>query len=166
MPTQALRTIGVNVKNPALAQVASKAVSSGNTCQNDLNQIRNSAKVYHIVMKYVFLAIFVLFAAQPLQASSCDMQSSQGTSHSGHDMQDGPMAEGDGAGMDCCDHDPSVPSDNCDSMSHCGACTTAVVAINSSTVNVIFSLNCRQYLAGTGEPLSRFSPPPFRPPIS
>ena len=109
-------------------------------------------------MKYVLLAIFVLFAAQPLQASSCDMCDGQNTGHSQHDsdMQD----------MDCCDHDPADTDDGCDAMSHCGACTAGVMAIYPSTVNAIFSTNSRQYLADTGDPLNKFSSPPFRPPIA
>jgi hypothetical protein len=124
-------------------------------------------KVYDSVMKYVLLAIFVLIAAQPMQVSSCDMQASQETSHSGHkNNHDGPMQDNNGSGMDCCDHDPSTPSDNCDSMSDCGACTAAVVTINSSTVNAVFGLSSRLYLPDTGEPLSIFNSPPFRPPIA
>ncbi len=44
-------------------------------------------KMYDCVMKYVFLAIFVLIASQPMQVSSCDMQNAQQTSqHGSHDM--------------------------------------------------------------------------------
>ena len=112
-------------------------------------------------MKYVFLAIFVLIAAQPMQASSCDMHDAQETSH--HDS--GKMNHDDGKSMDCCDHDPSVPSDNCESMFHCGACPAGVLAFNSFTINVIFKTDSRLYMPDTGEPLSGFSPPPFKPPI-
>ena len=113
-------------------------------------------------MKYVFLAIFVLIASQPMQLASCDMHESQQTSqHGSHDMNhDG------GLGMDCCDHDPSVPSDGCDSLSHCGASSTGVMAFNAFTVNVIFKTNTRLYLPDTGEPTSSFNPPPFKPPIA
>ena len=122
--------------------------------------------MYHTVMKYLFLAIFVLLAAQPFQASYCDMQQPQETSHDGHDMQHGSMANADETGMDCCDHDPSTPSDSCDSMSQCGACVIAVFAINPSTVITIFNIDSRLYSADINEPLSSFSSPPFRPPIS
>ena len=112
-------------------------------------------------MKYVFLAIFVLLATQPMQVSSCDMHESQQTSqHGSHDM-----GQDDGQSMDCCDHDPSVPSDNCDSMSHCGACPTGVMAFSAIAINTIFKSNTRLYLPDTGEPLSNFQPPPFKPPI-
>ena len=113
-------------------------------------------------MKYVFLAILVLFATQPRQVMSCDMHDTQQTSQQGSHAMD----HGEGQGMDCCDHDPSVPSDNCNSMSHCGACPAGVLAFNSLTVEPVFNTNSRLYLPDTGEPLSRFSPPLFKPPIA
>lgn len=113
--------------------------------------------VYDFLMKYVFLAIFVLLAAQPLQASLSDMCGSQGTSFTTHgDMDD----------MDCCDQDPTGSSDNCGPMSHCGTCTAGVVTVSTDTTNAIFVTDPRSHLPGTGEPLSRFNSPPFRPPIS
>jgi len=124
-------------------------------------------------MKYVLLAIFVLFAAQPLRASLCDMYDAQGTAQGAHgDMHDGDMDHGDMQGMDCCDHDPtdsSDPADSndlCNSMSHCGACTASVVALNADMAISISTLASRQYLSNTGEPLNRFKSPPFRPPIA
>jgi len=112
-------------------------------------------------MKYVFLAIFVLLASQPMQVSSCDMHDAQQTSqHGAHDMD-----HGDSQSMDCCDHDPAVPSDDCSSMSHCGAFTASVMAFSSITVNVIFNASSRLYLPDTSEPQSSFNPPPFKPPI-
>ena len=113
-------------------------------------------------MKYVFLAIFVLIAAQPTQVMSCDMHDSQQTTHSGtHNMDHGDMSD-----MDCCDHDPSVPSDNCDSMSQCSPCTAGVLALNSYTVSTVFKPSSRLYLPDTGEPSSRFKSPPYKPPIA
>jgi hypothetical protein len=113
-------------------------------------------------MKYVFLAIFVLLAAQPMRVSPCDMHAPQQTSHHGsHDMDND-----HGKGMDCCDHDPSVPADGCDSMSHCGACPSAVMAFSSVTFIMLSLNNSRMYLADTGEPLSKFDPPLFKPPIA
>jgi hypothetical protein len=119
-------------------------------------------------MKYVFLAIFVLFSTQPMQTMSCDMHDAQQTSqHGSHDMDHGDdMNHGDNQDMDCCDHDPSVPTDNCDSMSHCGACPAGVLAFNSLTIEPVFNTNSRLYLPDTGEPLSGFSPPLFKPPIA
>jgi hypothetical protein len=117
---------------------------------------------YDSVMKYVFLAIFVLIAAQPMRVLSCDMHDTQPASHSGPHV----MNHADGQDMDCCDHDPSAPSDNCDSVSHCGASTAGVMAFSSIAVNVIFKSNSRLYLPDTGEPLSRFKSPPYKPPIA
>ena len=113
-------------------------------------------------MKYVLLAIFVLFAAQPLQAVSCDMHDAQGTSHGQHDDMQG----NDGMDMDCCDQEPSVPADNCESMFHCGTCTAVAVAISPSAINVNFHPGSHPLLLGNGEPVNRFNTPPFRPPIA
>ena len=113
-------------------------------------------------MRYVFLAIFVFLAAQPLQASFCDMHDAQGMSHSQHgDMQDD--SEG---GMDCCDHGPSESSDNCDSMSICGASTAAGVTIDTFPITIAYSASSHDQLANSGHPLNCFKPPPFRPPIA
>jgi hypothetical protein len=114
--------------------------------------------VYDIIMKYIVLAIFVLFAAQPLQASSCDMHDAQDTSHSQH---------GDnGHAMDCCDDDPSGSADGCDSMSHCGASIAAGVTIDSTPLNVIFAASSYQHLADPGPLQNKIYSPPFRPPIT
>ena len=118
--------------------MATRFDSLKNICHADLKlkqYIQNSAKVYDSVMKYVFLAIFVLIAAQPLQASSCVRHESQQTSqHGSHGMD-----HGDNQSMDCCDHDPAVPSDNCDSMSQCGVGTVSVVASDYLSVNAFFN---------------------------
>jgi len=118
--------------------------------------------MYHIVMKYIFLAIFVLIATQPVQVMSCDMHDDarQTSQNAHHDMNHDVEEE-----MDCCDHDPSVPTHQCDSMSHCGAGTTGALAFNSLSVNEIFKTVSRLYLHDPGEPLSRFNPPPYKPPI-
>jgi len=118
--------------------------------------------MYHIVMRYIFLAIFVLIATQPVQLMSCDMHDSQQTSQNAHHDMD----HDDGQAMDCCDHDPSMPTDQCDSMSHCGAATAGALAFNSVSFNTVFKTVSRLYLPDTGEPLSRFNPPPYKPPIT
>ena len=120
--------------------------------------IRIPLKMYNATMKYVLLAIFVLFAAQPLQAESCDMQAAQGSAHGQHDMQDDM-----GSDMDCCDQEPS---DNCNSISHCGACTAGVVSIHTSLLSAIFPSSEDPLITATGELRIRFNPPPFRPPIA
>ena len=113
-------------------------------------------------MRYIFLAIFVFLAAQPLQASSCDMQSGQDMSHGQH----GDMQHENEGGMDCCDPDPSNPSGGCDSMSHCGASAAAGVTIDTSPVGVAHPASSHDHLANSGHPLSCFKSPPFRPPIA
>jgi hypothetical protein len=123
-------------------------------------------------MKYVLLAIFVLFAAQPLRASMFDMCNDQGTTQGSHgdmpqeDMHGGDMSHGDMQDMDCCEQDPADSHDSCDSMSHCGACTASVVALNADMAISVFTVVSRQYLSDTGEPLYRIKSPPFRPPIA
>jgi len=113
-------------------------------------------------MKYIFLAIFVLIAAQPpMQASPCDMHGAQQSAdHASHDMD-----HGGGQKMDCCDHDPGMPADHCNPAFHCGAHSVGVMAFNAFTINVIFVPGDRLDLPDTGEPLSLFIPPPFKPPI-
>lgn len=113
-------------------------------------------------MKYVLLTIFVLFAAQPLQASLCDTGNDQGTAQGTH----GDMHHGDMHDMDCCDHNPADANDSCGSMSHCGACTASAVALNLDMAISVYTMGSRQYLSDTGEPIYRFRTPPFRPPIA
>ena len=113
-------------------------------------------------MKYVLLAIFVLFAAQPVQAA-CDMHDAQNTTHGQH----GDMNGDNGSDLDCCDEDPSSPPENCDSMLHCGACVMGVASINAGTISTTFdALPTHRYAAETNGPTNRFLSPPFRPPIA
>ena len=117
-------------------------------------------------MKYVLLAIFVLFASQPSQLVSCDMHNGQDTSHSQHgNMHDSPMDD-QGQGMDCCDHDPDKKDDACDSLLHCGAFAAGFVAVTPSVLDTVFSSNAQQMLDIVDGILSRSGSPPFRPPIA
>ena len=153
---------GVNIARGPEETLIYLTVGSARGFKSDLYHLRNITKVYDSAMKYVFLAIFVLIATQPTQVMSCDMHDSQQTSNSGaHNMDHGDMPD-----MDCCDHDPSVPSDNCDSTSHCSPCTAGVMALTSYTVSTIFKASSRLYLSDTGEPSSRFKSPPYKPPIA
>ena len=116
-------------------------------------------------MKFILLAIFVLFAAQPLPAPACDMHDGPETTDApAGNLQEGPMDHGDQA-MDCCDQDPETPGDGCDPLSHCGACPTGLAGLVPSTTNVMFDSGLRFYVSATGAPLSRTGSPPFRPPI-
>lgn len=113
-------------------------------------------------MKYLFLAMFVLLAAQPVQVSMCQMHDTQQMAHSGsHNM--GHDGEQD---MDCCDLEPAMPTHQCDSMFHCGACPAGVLAFGSLAINTTFQTSAHRYLPDTGAPLSNFKPPPYKPPIA
>jgi len=121
-------------------------------------------------MKYVLLAIFVLSAAQPLQASYCDMCDGQDNGHKQHEnMHEGPM-DHEMQDMDCCDHEPADdPSDSdngCNSMSHCGTCAAGLVAVSPSASNPVFTPNSQQIPLEADEHLNISSSPPFRPPIA
>ena len=117
-------------------------------------------------MKYVLLAIFVLFAGQPLQAVSCDMHNSQDANYNQHgNMHDSPMDD-QMQDMDCCDHDPDKQGDACDSLSQCGAFAAGFVAVTPSTLDTVNSSNARQIFDIVDGILSRCDPPPFRPPIA
>lgn len=113
-------------------------------------------------MKYIFLAIFVLLAAQPVQVTACTMHDAQeSTQHGSLDMDhDG------GQKMDCCDHEPGVPSDQCNPIFHCGAHSLGVLAFDAFTPSALFMPGDRLDLPDTGEPLSNYTPPPFKPPIA
>jgi len=113
-------------------------------------------------MKYIFLAIFVLIAAQPpMQVSACDMHDAQQSSqHGSHGMD-----HGGGPKMDCCDHDPGMPADHCNPAFHCGAHSLGAMAFNTFAISVSFAPGDRLNLPDAGEPLSLFIPPPFKPPI-
>ena len=111
-------------------------------------------------MKYVFLAFFVFIASLPVQATSCDMQEPRGTTHSQHgDMQHDDMPE-----MDCCDQDPAAPPDSCDSNTHCGA-NANLAAITIYTTSVFHGVSKHRYFSEGDNLSSRFTSPPFRPPI-
>ena len=117
-------------------------------------------------MKFVLLAIFVLFAGQPLQAAGCDMHDGQDTSQNQHgNMRGGPM-DNQMQDMDCCDHDPDKQGDACDSLSQCEAFAAGFVAVTPSTLDTVYSSSAQQKFAIVDGILSRSSPPPFRPPIA
>jgi hypothetical protein len=114
-------------------------------------------------MKYIFLAIFVLIAAQPpVQVSTCNMHDAQQSSqHASHDMD-----HGGGQKMDCCDHDPGMPPDHCNPVFHCGAHSVGVMAFNAFVFSIMFVPGERLELPDTGDPLNNYTPPPFKPPIA
>jgi hypothetical protein len=123
--------------------------------------IQNSVKVYDSVMKYVFLAIFVLIAAQPVQAKVCDMNDAQNSGHSQH----GSMHDTSDTGMDCCEGDASGMDENC-SMEQCGTYAAGMTAIKPSLLNLVFNTGSQQFISAVDAPMHSSSSPPFRPPIS
>ena len=66
-------------------------------------------------MKYVLLAIFVLIAAQPLQASYCDICDGQDSGQSQHGNMNESTMDNDMQDMDCCDYETAnYPADGDD----------------------------------------------------
>ena len=117
-------------------------------------------------MKQVILAILIVIAAQPVQASLCSMNMDMGDMNMGmdHVMQQAPEAPCPDA--DCCDHDDTDTSHSCDSPAHCGAAPAGVAVLDAS-------LDSRAVPIGgllpsfKNRPLSpSFDSPLFRPPIS
>jgi len=118
-------------------------------------------------MKFILLAIFVLFAAQPLQASSCDMSNGQDTGHSQHgSMSDKQMDHENMQDMDCCDQGPADMGDGCGSMSHCGSCPAGLAVIHPAAFGTFFDSSPQQFFSKGNEPPNRIDSPPFRPPIA
>lgn len=90
------------------------------------------------------------------------MHESQGMAHNQHgDMMDDIQME-----MDCCDHEESNSSEYCDPVKHCGASASSVVAINITAINVAFVTSHEYVSAESSGALSRYNPPPLRPPIT
>jgi hypothetical protein len=117
-------------------------------------------------MKQVILAILIVIAAQPVQASLCSMDMGMGDMNMGmnHVMPQAPDAPSPDA--DCCDHDGKDTSQSCDSPAHCGAAPAGAAVLDAG------------FDAGTVLPAGRlpsfkngpltpsFDSPPYRPPIS
>ena len=123
--------------------------------------------VYDVPMKFVLLAMFVLFAAQPSQAVSCDMSGIPDTGHGQHsNMPDVSMDHDDMQDMDCCDEEPADSGHDCSSYSHCGACAASFTALNPSALETLLSSSPRVFLPLAQGILHRAQSPPFRPPIA
>ena len=115
--------------------------------------------MYYSHMKHLILALLILIAAQPLQASSCGIDT--GVDHSVHQAVDS-----DRSSSDCCDHDEHEPVDFCDPLVHCGAVPAGLAVLCASldpgAVPAIGRLPSFK-----SQPLfAHFDAPPFRPPIS
>ncbi len=114
-------------------------------------------KMYHWDMKQVILAILIVIAAQPLQASFCAMDMDQEVHHS---MDSG------GSDPGCCDHEQPDSSDSCDPQMHCGAAPASVAVLDAGLVS--HAIPVTGLLASFNDrPLSpSFDFPLYRPPIS
>ena len=117
-------------------------------------------------MKYVFLAIFVLIAAQPVQVSFCSMDLNTGDMNMGMDhVMEYPPGVAD-ADENCCDHDNTDTSQSCDSPTHCGAASAGVAVIDAGfdAGTVLIAGRLPSFRNGLLTP--SFDSPPYRPPIS
>jgi len=109
------------------------------------------------MMKQVILALLIVIAAQPLQASLCAMDMGQEVQH---------LMNAGGADSHCCDHEQPDSTDSCDPQMHCGAAPAGVAVLDAGpdsqsapVAGLLFSFKNR--------PLSSsFDSPLYRPPIS
>jgi len=105
-------------------------------------------------MKHVILALLILFAAQPVQASFCSMDMNMG------DMD---MSMDD---SDCCNHEQPDSSDSCDPKMHCGAAPAGVAVLDAGLDSRAVPLS-GLLPSFKNRPLSpSFDSPLYRPPIS
>jgi len=110
-------------------------------------------------MKHVILAIFILIAVQPVQASLCamDLDMDHGAQHE---------MDTDRSHPDCCDNDKQDPTGSCDPQMHCGAApaSLAVLDVSADSATIPVAGHPPSF---KNRPLSpSFDSPPFRPPIS
>lgn len=117
-------------------------------------------------MKNVILALFVLFAAQPVQASFCTMDLYMGDMKSAMDHVMQPAAAAPVPDVDCCEHEDTDTSRSCDSTAFCGA-TPASAAVLEAGLNSGTVLMVRRLPLFKNSPLTpSFDSPLYRPPIS
>ena len=116
-------------------------------------------------MKQVILAIFIVIAAQPVQASLCSMDMAMGDMDMGVDHvmqheQDAPRPD-----ADCCDHDGTNTSDPCGSPAHCGAAPAGAAVLDAGfdAGTVLIAGRLPSFKNGPLTP--SFNSPPYRPPI-
>jgi len=117
-------------------------------------------------MKRVILALLIVIAAQPVQASLCSMDMDMSDTNMGmdHVMQQAPEAPCSDA--DCCDHDDSDTSPSCDSPAHCGVAPAGVAVLDAGfdAGTVLIAGRLPSFITGPLTP--SFDSPPYRPPIS
>jgi hypothetical protein len=114
-------------------------------------------KMYHWDVKQVILAILIVIAAQPLQASFCAMDMGQTAQH---------LMDVDGSDSDCCNHDQPGSTDSCDPQIHCGAAPAGVAVLDAGLDSRAVPLS-GLLPSFKNRPLSpSFDSPLYRPPIS
>lgn len=122
--------------------------------------------MYDNYMKFVLLALFVLFAAQPLPVAACDMHAGQETTHDpAGTMPDGPI-DHDTQAMDCCDQGSDNAGDGCGFLSHCATCPMGLVALTPSAPGIGIEPVSQPCQPAAGLSLNRAASPPFKPPIA
>jgi hypothetical protein len=122
-------------------------------------------KMYHWDVKQVILAILIVIAAQPLQASVCsmDMEMNMGMGMD-HGMKHAPDAPSPDA--DCCDHDDTNTPHSCDSAANCGAAPAGAAVFDDGfdAGTVLIAGRLPSFKNGPLTP--SFDSPLYRPPIS
>ena len=112
-------------------------------------------------MRYVILALLILLAAQPAQASFCstDMGMGDTTPVMDHAMPQTPDTN-------CCDHEDQDSSQSCDPLAYCGAVPAgaAVLAAGLDFVPVLIAARLPSF--NNGPLIPSFDSPLYRPPIS
>jgi hypothetical protein len=108
-------------------------------------------------MKHVILALLIVIAAQPLQASFCSMDMGQAAQH---------MMDTEGSGADCCNHEQPDSSDSCNPQMHCGAAPAGVAVLDAGIFSRAVPVS-GLLPSFKNRPLSpSFDLPLYRPPIS
>ena len=117
-------------------------------------------------MKNVILALLIVFAAQPVQASACAMGMNTGEMNSGmdHVMHHAPQAPQ--SDTDCCDQDETLTSQPCDPTAHCSATPAGAAALDASFIAGTVFINGSLPSFENGPLTPSFDSPPYRPPIS
>lgn len=112
-------------------------------------------------MKHVILALLILIAVQPVQASLCAMDMHMGDMNAvmDHAMQPAPDA-------DCCDHNGPDSSRSCNSLSYCGTAPAGAAVLTAGLDFVTTYMVGRLPSFNNGALTPSFDSPLYRPPIS
>ena len=117
-------------------------------------------------MKHVILALLILFAAQPVQASFCSTDMNMGDMDMSMDHIMQQATDAPSPDSDCCDHDDTDTSHSCDSPAHCGAAPAGAAVLDAGfdAGTVLIAGRLPSFKNGPLTP--SFNSPPYRPPIS